>query len=190
MTGKRMTWTRKIVNIGLAALTTGALLVASVGSALAGTVTTTSGVVGGALTMSNGATASLNTTLNGLDLVVSGDLGALTVADATGSGQGWNLTVTGTSFTANGKALPNDALTITGITVVKNAGKVPANTIGYPVAVPLGASAPTAVKFFSASADSGMGKFTITPAVALSVPAETYAGSYSSTITLSVVAGP
>ena len=191
MKGTRNGILNKVGKLGLAIVTTRALLLAGVGSAAGGNITTTGGVVGGALTLSNAASANLNTTLTGLDLIVSGDLGQSTVSDATGSGAGWNLTVTATTFkNAANKTLATDALTITGVTVVKNAGKNPTNSIGYPVTVPMGANAPTAVKFYSSAANSGMGKFTITPNVSLDVPADTYAGSYSSTITISIVSGP
>jgi hypothetical protein len=35
-----------------------------------------------------------------------------------------------------------------------------------------------------------MGKFTVTPTVDVTIPANTFAGSYSSTVTLAVVSGP
>lgn len=46
----------------------------------------------------------------------------------------------------------------------------PTNAIPYPVAVPAAAAAPPAVKFFNAAANSGLGKFTITPTVGVIVP--------------------
>jgi hypothetical protein len=46
------------------------------------------------------------------------------------------------------------------------------------------------VKFFNAAATTGMGKFTITPTVSIALPATTYAGTYTSTLTLAVVSGP
>jgi hypothetical protein len=66
----------------------------------------------------------------------------------------------------------------------------PTNSIAYPLAVPAGASAPTAVKLFNAAANSGMGKFTVTPTVQVAIPANTYAGTYTSTVTVAVVSGP
>jgi hypothetical protein len=46
------------------------------------------------------------------------------------------------------------------------------------------------VKFFIAAAETGMGKFTVTPTVGVSLPANTYAGTYTSTVTLASVSGP
>ena len=175
----------------LAAAATAVLLLGTVGEAVAGNVTTTGGVKAGPLTLTNAPTMSLTTTLDGSDLVVTGSLGDSTVIDATGSGAGWRLTIAGTTFkNAAGKALPSDALTISGVTVVKNSGKAPTNTTSYPVTVPTADSAPPAVKFAAAAADSGMGKFTVTPSIALAVPADAYAGDYGSTLTISIVAGP
>jgi uncharacterized membrane protein len=35
-----------------------------------------------------------------------------------------------------------------------------------------------------------MGKFTVTPTVQVAIPANTYAGTYTSTVTVAVVSGP
>ncbi len=58
------------------------------------------------------------------------------------------------------------------------------------MAVPAGSSAPTAVKLFNAAANRGMGGFTVTPTVQVAIPANTYAGTYTSTVTVAVVSGP
>ena len=63
----------------------------------------------------------------------------------------------------------------------------PTNAISYPLAIP--AAAP-AVKYFNGAASTGAGKFTNTPTIAVAVPANTRAGVYSSTLTLSAVSGP
>jgi hypothetical protein len=178
---------RRLFAVGAAAF----ILIASVGDAVAGNVTTTGGVKAGPLTLTTAPSVSMTTTLDGSDLIVTGNLGESTVVDATGSGAGWRLTIAGSTFkNAAGKALPADALTISGVTVVKNSGKSPTNTTSYPVTVPTADTAPPAVKFAGAAADSGMGKFTVTPAIALAVPADAYAGDYASTLTISIVSGP
>ena len=58
------------------------------------------------------------------------------------------------------------------------------------MSVPAAATAPTAVKFFNAAANTGLGSFTVTPTVGVFVPAASFAGSYSSTLTVSIVSGP
>jgi hypothetical protein len=46
------------------------------------------------------------------------------------------------------------------------------------------------VKLFNATANTGMGGFTVTPTVQVSIPANTFAGTYTSTVTVAVVSGP
>ncbi len=136
-------------------------------------------------------------TLTGVDQTINYTL-PIVVTDATGTGNGWNLTITSTTFSTGGSTphtLANNISTITGVTSVCSTGTTctsASNAISYPLAMPAGATAPTAVKLFNAATDSGMGKFTITPTIALSVPANAYASSsgYSSTITVAVVSGP
>ncbi|MEA2286360.1 MAG: hypothetical protein QOJ21_2403, partial [Solirubrobacteraceae bacterium] len=63
------------------------------------------------------------------------------------------------------------------------------NTIAVPP-IPAGPTPPKARAFFSAEANSGMGEFTITASVRVTVPANAYAGTYTSELTVSVVSGP
>jgi hypothetical protein len=178
----------------LAAVASAALALASVGPSLAGVITTSTGIAGGALTLTAPGTASLSATLTGADQVATGSLGKATVKDATGSGAGWNVTLSGTQFTTGGatpRTLPTTALEVTGVTAATVAGRAPTNSVSYGagLTVPLGASV-TPVKIYNAAAASGMGTVDLTPAVALDVAADTYAGTYSSNLTVSVVAGP
>jgi hypothetical protein len=188
----RIGLTRKLP---LALVAGGALLAASAGPALAGVVTTTAGITGGGgVTIATPGAVNLSATLSGADQVVAGTLGASRVKDASGLGQGWQVQVSGTLFTTGGAAprtLAADALSVVGVGAGKVAGKMPTNSVSYGggITVPLGASV-TPVKIYNAAGDSGMGTFDLTPNVALSVPADAYAGSYASDITISVVAGP
>jgi hypothetical protein len=171
------------------------LALGSSGTALADSTTGTLTVTAGTLTESNATTPAPSATLNGTDQTVNYTL-TITVTDATGSGNGWNLTITSTTFTTGGGSphtLSATASSITGVTAACAASTTcvnPTNAITYPVTVPAASSAPAAVKCFNASANTGMGKFTITPTVAISLPADTYAGTYTSTITLAIVSGP
>lgn len=136
-------------------------------------------------------------TLNGTDQSTSYSL-PLNVVDARGNGGGWNLTITSTQFTtggANPQTLPATASTITASpAIVCNSGSTcsaPVNSVAYsPLVIPAGPTAPNAVKFFSATANTGLGSFTITPTINLLIPANTYAGSYSSSVSVAVVSGP
>ena len=57
-------------------------------------------------------------------------------------------------------------------------------------AMPAAASAPAAVKLFNSAAATGLGRFTVTPTINVSIPGNSYAGTYSSTITVAAVSGP
>ncbi len=48
----------------------------------------------------------------------------------------------------------------------------------------------TAAKFFNAAALTGLGKLDVTPTIAVSIPGSSYAGTYTSTVTLAATTGP
>jgi hypothetical protein len=173
----------------------GAVALTATASALASNVTATATVNAGTLTLSTSATPSVSVTLDGTDQTPSYTL-PMTVNDYTGSGNGWNATITSTQFTTGGGSphlLSTSASTATGVSSSCNGGAtctVPSNSITYPLSVPAGSGPPTAVKLFNAAASSGMGGFTVTPTVQVAIPANTYAGTYTSTVTVAVVSGP
>jgi hypothetical protein len=110
---------------------------------------------------------------------------------------GWNVTITSTQFktgTIPTRTLPTTASSISNVTAVCTPGQIctglPQNGVTYPVAVPAGISAPTPVKFYNTSAASGVGTFDVSTAIKVTVPANAYAGTYTSTITLAYVSGP
>jgi hypothetical protein len=133
-------------------------------------------------------------TLNGTDQTVSYNL---TLSVNSTLNLGWNVTITSTQFTTGTtpqRSLPTTASSISGVTAACTAGQVclamPQNTVIYPVAVPAGKPAPTAVKFYNAQALSGIGTFDLSATINITVPANAFAGSYTSTITLAYVSGP
>lgn len=145
------------------------------------------------LTAPGNANWAAGVTLNGLDQTASVSI-PTTLNDSRGTGTGWNMTITSTQFTkGGGKVLPADASRITGVTSTCDNGSTCTaanNSVGYPLTVPADVSAPDAVKFFNAASTTGMGKFTVTPSVSVSVPANSYAGTYTSTLTLAATSGP
>jgi hypothetical protein len=66
----------------------------------------------------------------------------------------------------------------------------PTSSVTYPLTVPAGSTPPSAVKLANAAAGTGTGIFTVTPTIGVSVPANSYAGSYNSTLTIALVSGP
>jgi hypothetical protein len=184
--------TRARIILAGAAAAAGALVGAS--SAVASNVTATANVSAGTLSLSTSAAPSVGVTLDGTDQAPSYAM-PTTVNDATGSGNGWNVTITSTTFTTGGGSphlLSTSASTATGVSSSCASGTCtsPTNSISYNLAVPAGSSAPTPVKLFNAAANSGLGNFTVTPSVQVAIPANTYAGTYTSTVTLAVVSGP
>lgn len=168
---------------------------AMTGAARAATIALSGVVTGGAaLSVSGNGTPSFNLTLNGTDQTVSYTLPVEGV-DPRGTGTGWNMTVTSTQFSdGSGHTFPTAASTITGTTngcgpsstctVATNA--VANSNLGLPAA----ATAPAAVKFFNATANTGLGKIDVSATVSVLVPANVFAGTYTSTVTVSIVSGP
>jgi hypothetical protein len=166
-----------------------AAFVVSAAPASAATSTVTGTVTAGTLSIATAAAPTFGVTLNGIDQVATYTV-PTTVTDATGTDNGWNLTVSSTQFTTGALTLSTGASTVTGVANSCVGGSTctdPTNSISYPLAIP--AAAP-AVKYFNGAASTGAGKFTNTPTIAVAVPANTRAGVYSSTLTLSAVSGP
>lgn len=188
--GRRMRWTGLLA----AGVLSGALLVgAPAAGAATATATFTAGSLGFVTAPPN---VSFSATLNGKDQTVT-SAQPIDISDATGSGAGWNVTATSTTFTAGGHTLGTGATTIaSGPSAVCDAGStcstasVNGAQVAFPYTLPAGATAPTATKMFDASLNTGMGNQTITPTWSLAVPATAYAGSYTSTWTISLVSGP
>ena len=145
--------------------------------------------------VSTPASISFTGTLNGLDQTISNP-SAIDVGDATGSGTGWNITATSTTFATGGNthSLSTSATTVTAApTDACDTGAtcaVATNSVTYPYTLPAAATAPTATKLYNAAASTGLGNQTVTPTWKLAVPASTFAGAYNSTWTLSLVSGP
>jgi hypothetical protein len=182
----------KLLGAGIAALS-GLWLIAAPAGATTASATLTAGSLGFAGTPGNVTFPSV--ALDGTNKTVTASQ-ALDIADATGSGAGWNITATSTLFTAGTHTLPAGATTIASApgaaTCDSGVTCTPAgtNTVSYPYSLPAGATAPTATKQFSAAAGTGLGDQTLTPTWTLAIPGNAYAGNYNSTWTLSLVSGP
>jgi hypothetical protein len=173
-------------------LLVGALVVATAilgGTAMAATSTVV--LTGGSLAISTPTVANFGgVTLNGTAQPTTASMGTFTVTDSRGTGVGWNVTVQATQFTMTGHTLPMNSISMPAPTVAKidaTSGNTPSITTG-----PYLIDNASAVKITSAAADgTGMGSYTFTPgALTLSIPANAYAGTYTSTVTVSVVTGP
>ncbi len=149
---------------------------------------------GGSLTMGAPSSTTINAvTLDGTDQTTTGTV-VLTPDDERGSGTGWNITGTSTTFTTSAPVHTLSTTTTKATSGSATAGSgncsLPTNSIGYPVTLPAGSTPPTAVKLYNAAANSGAGPANVTLNFQLSIPANTFRGTYTSTWTLAIVSGP
>lgn len=192
----------KRFGLGLGLAATMALSAVMPTLAADGTVTITGGTLAfGTAPVVNAATG---VNLTGLDTSTPYTIN-LDVNDPTGTGAGWNVTMTSTTFAGPptgttekniGKSLATNASTIAArpATTCYSGSTCTLATDGtvvsYPYTVPAGTAAPTATKMYSAAASTGLGRMTFSPSVSIAIPANTYAGTYTSTVTLSLVSAP
>jgi hypothetical protein len=188
---RRARWRRRMVTCAVAAACAATIPFAAL--AATGTATISAGSFGFVSTPPN---VSFSATLNGVDQTLSSNQ-ALDVGDATGSGTGWNITATSTTFTTGGGTPHLLSTSATSITSAPSdtcdasaTCTTGTNAITYPYVLPAASVAPTATKVFNAAANTGMGNQTVTAAWKLAVLASTYAGTYTSTWTISLVSGP
>lgn len=173
---------RIFILIGIAAVA----LAAST-AALAGTLTTTATVTGAAgLSLNLPTNPSITDTLDGTDQTVS-YAPAFGLVDARGSGGGWNLTISAPAF-SDGLGHTLAAGSVGSVAAACHAGSTctaATNAVTYPLAI-----GGTASKFFNAAANTGLGKIDVTPTINVLIPGNSYAGTYTTTVTVAAVAGP
>jgi hypothetical protein len=191
---------------------------ACAGAVVAGTACTDTGTLtftAGTLTLTSPTALAWAGTGNGLNQQLVDPTTAqqaYVVNDATGSGAGWNVTVSATTFTSTSPAATlantgtfstNGSITGQALTTAPTAActgsntcTVPTDTTVYPVAITTATSAPTAVKIYDASAATGLGSITIGyPGAAavgwwVAVPANAVPATYTSIVTLEVITAP
>ncbi|MDQ1521007.1 MAG: hypothetical protein QOI55_2080, partial [Actinomycetota bacterium] len=135
------------------------------------------------------ASASFADTLNGLDQTSI----ATPAFSLTNSGaSGWNVSATSTQFTTGFRTLGTDAISVPSAPTIicETTCTHATNQVSYPYNLPAGSTAPTATKIFDAAAATGIGNQTVTPTFRLAIPANTYAGVYTSTWTFTLSSGP
>lgn len=148
----------------------------------------------GSLTLNGGTrtitptTITMTTTgLTGMEQTIAGSTTPWSVVDATGLGDGWNVTVAATEFAEVGT--PANTIPLTGFSIRlldENIELVDGNTVPISSQIGYAALSATALPIAVAAVEEGMGSFTIEPEFTLVVPAATYAGDYDSTVTVTV----
>jgi hypothetical protein len=134
-------------------------------------------------------------TLSGVAQSTTATIPAYTVDDATGSGSGWNVSVAATQFCQQGtgstcatspKLIPTGSLTLSAPTATASG-----TSSAVPTTLTLTGVDGTSGKQVSAAVGAGMGTFSIgTSTATLSIPANTYADTYVSTLTYTLATSP
>lgn len=120
----------------------------------------------------------------------------LTAEDTSGTGAGWNVTVQSSAFAYSGvnggSPIPaaNFAITAAGAPTLVSGQAVDAT--GGPKVPPTNATGTLDVarKTLQAEAGFGQGTYAQTLDVSLTVPAQSRAGTYAATLTVTIAAGP
>ncbi len=159
----------------------------SVPSAKADTSVTTATLTAGTLAItSTSPTFAYVGTLTGAAQNLTSSF-AVAVTDATGSAAGWKLTASITTLTAavGGYTLADSSHTITGVTQTAVVGTAPTNNITYPMQIPT-----ITASIFNAATATGLGSVIETFATNLALPSTVRAGTYTATLTVTIVSGP
>jgi hypothetical protein len=185
----------RIYSLAAAAAAVGALMVPA--GALASGATTSVTLAGGALSFSTTPSAFdfASTTLTGAQQTIHTNFANWGVTDARGTGVGWHVTFQASQFTGTGPiTLPTSSLVLT-TPVVSASGinlAVPPVLQGATFTLDGG----SAVAIVHALALTGQGAWTMTQAnalggdLALTIPANASAGTYTSNLTFTLATGP
>jgi hypothetical protein len=156
-------------------------------AAVAANLTATATVTGASgLSLNLPSNPSISDTLDGTDQTVT-YAPAFGLVDARGSGAGWNLTMSATTF-SDGSGHTLAAGAIASVAAGCHSGSTctaPTNSVSMPLTL-----STTAAKFFSSAANTGLGKVDVTPTIDVAIPGNAYAGTYTSTVTVAAVSGP
>lgn len=117
---------------------------------------------------------------------LSGSLGSTTVTDARGGVTGWTSTITGSAFTSTNGTIPVSAAKVfvaapivpTGIAVVTS-GTYVSEATGLTLSA-------TAQPFVTATAVVGNNAATFNPTIAVAIPSNAVAGTYTGVVTQTV----
>ena len=163
-------------------------LVASAAALAANTLTATATVSGTAgISLNLPSNPSISNTIDGSDQTASYSP-LLGIVDARGSGAGWNLTLSATTF-SDGSGHTLAAGSVTGAAQACHSGSSCTAATSSGISYPLTLST-TAAKVFSAALNTGLGKIDVTPTIQVAIPGNAYAGTYTSTLTIAAATGP
>jgi hypothetical protein len=167
--------------IVIAAAASTALVLTTASPAFAADTEATFAINAGSITLAVAPTATLTAVATG-STAITGSLGAASVTDARGGEDVWSVSVVAEEFTNGSSLLVSTAVSYT-------AGEV---TVTGPGTATVADGTATAVmtdadEVFAAADVSGNNTASWTPSIAVTMPAGALAGSYTSTVTTSLV---
>jgi hypothetical protein len=170
------------------------------------------GATGAGLSMSSPTAHAWSAALVGLDQqVVDTDSSHqfYLISDSSGSGTGWHVTASATTFTSGTSTLPDAGTLVIAGSVTSEAATtaptaacapsstctLPANRAVYPVVITTAVAVPAAFTIYDTSAGTGLGTIVVGSGAHpvgwwVNVPASVKAGMYTSTVTLEAFSGP
>lgn len=175
----------------LCAITAVLALMAAVAFAESASVT----ITGGSLTSTPANVTLSGVTLDGTDQTATSTADSWQIVDARGTGAGYCLTIDSTDFSDGSHTIDISQtdqefkIQILDVDTVCNVGdctNMPASQVSTQTAI---TTNPTTLNILSAATDEGMGDYNYDPDFELEVRAETYAGSYTATITITANSG-
>lgn len=152
-------------------------------------------ITGGSLTSTAANVTLSGVTLDGTDQTATSTADSWGINDARGTGAGYCVTIDSTDFSDGSHTIDISQtdeeflIVISDGDTVTNAGddtNKPASQVTSNTAI---TTNPTTLNILSAGTDEGMGDYTYYPDFTLEVRAETYAGSYTATITITANSG-
>lgn len=184
---------KKYLKVSLASLCAMLALVPAAAFAADTTVT----VNGGSLSITAPSVANFAAVnMDGTAKTTTAAVGTFSVTDARGNGNGWHVTASasqfaewsGTAYVTNGKTLAQGSLELSEPSVAASGTDSPDPTVSSgPYTIDSGSGVTVA----SAAVDEGMGKYDFgASTLTLSIPADAYAKTYKSTVTISVTTAP
>ncbi len=115
----------------------------------------------------------------------------IVVGDNTGSGNGWSITLSSTPFvTGSGTTLADSDFTVTATPTSSCSGSGSCTVASFANLYPFVLPGGTAAKLASDSTNAGLGDVQVNCQWNAAIPANSYAGAYSSTWTLTLASGP
>jgi len=156
-----------------------------------GTVAT---ITGGSLTITLPAAADFAAkSITGVAQTTTAALAAFSASDLRGTGAGWHVTAQATQFDNGQLLLLNRKLAASSLSMSQPTVASPDTTSADPTIAtgPYTIDGASPVSIASAALNAGMGKYDFSATtLTLALPADVYANSYSSTVTVSVVTAP